>query len=154
MQAVEPHVVKITIPCSAEFAATVRLVTTSVSTGMGFSSEEIDDLKTAVGEAVNNALQHAYPESEEESNLYRKKINVDFNIYEDKLAVVVRDFGRGFDYRLAERYMERADIEKPERIGRGMMMIKQLIDEVEFDSVAFEGTVVRMTKYRGAAGNT
>lgn len=148
MQAVEPCVVKIVIPCWAEYAQTIRLVTTGVATVLKFSSEEIDDLKTAVGEAVNNSIQHAYPDGEEESYQYRKDIHVDFNIYEDKLAVVVKDHGRGFDYRFAERYMKRSNLERPEKIGRGMMLIKELMDEVEYDSVAFRGTVVRMTKYR------
>lgn len=152
MQAAEPLVVGIVVPCLAKYTAIVRLVTTGVSTVLGFSSEEIDDIKTAVGEAVLNALQHAYPENEEGGYLHRKDIRVDFNIYEDKLAVVVKDYGRGFDYHFAKRYMERSDIEKPERMGRGMVLIKKFMDEVEYASVAFGGTVVRMTKYRGAAG--
>jgi len=154
MQAVEPHVMKIIIPCRAEYTATVRLVTTGVSTVLGFSSEEIDDIKTAIGEAVNNAIQHAYPDSEEESYLYLKAIHIDFNIYEDKLAVAVKDHGRGFDYQFAERYMNRADLDEPEKIGRGMTLIKQLMDEVEYNSLAFRGTVVRMTKYRRVVGKT
>lgn len=154
MKAVEPFVVKIVVPCRAEYAATIRLVTTGVSTVLKFSSEEIDDLKTAVGEAVNNSIKHAYPDGEEKSYQYRKDIHVDFNIYQNKLAVVIKDHGRGFDYRFAEKYMKRSDQDKPEKIGRGMTLIKQLMDEVEYDSVAFRGTVVRMTKYRSAVGKT
>lgn len=148
MEAIEPRVVKIVVPCRADYAATARLVTAGVSTVLGFSSEETDDLKTAVGEAVINTIQHAYLDSEEVGDPCREDIYIDFNIYEDRLAIVVKDHGRGFDYRFAERYMKRSNLDKPEKIGRGMMIIKQLMDEVEYDSVDFRGTIVRMTKYR------
>ena len=106
---------------------------------------EIGDIKTAVSEAVTNAVVHAY-DSEDERNL----IEIAADIDEDSvLTVSVRDFGRGIeDVELARQPFFTT---KPgeERSGMGFTMIETFMDEMDVVSEPGKGTTVTMKKRIG-----
>lgn len=52
--------VTLTLPAEAEYIDLVRLTLYGISSRMGFSYEEIEDMKVAVSEACNNVVVHAY----------------------------------------------------------------------------------------------
>ena len=52
--------------------------------------EEIEDIKIAISEACTNAVQYAYADN-------KGDIDIMFNVYEDKLEILIEDKGRGFD---------------------------------------------------------
>ena len=87
----EQYVVKVEIPALAEYVAIIRLAISGVATRMHFNIEEIEDIKIAVSEACTNAVQHAYPDTE------NGKINLVATLHSDKLNITITDSGKGFD---------------------------------------------------------
>jgi serine/threonine-protein kinase RsbW len=118
---------RIAMQCSASFAKIV-----------GFRPERIEDLKTAVSEAILNAMEHGNRNSPD------KRVIVIMNYEDEVFSVTVMDEGGGI-----EQLPEEPDIEsKMEMLktprGLGIFLIKQLVDQVEFNKLTSEGHMVRM----------
>lgn len=104
--------------------------------------EEINDIKTAVSEAVTNVVVHAYDKKEDGI------MQIECRVFEDErtVEIVVRDFGKGIeDVREAiEPFFTTA--EDDERSGMGFTIIQTFMNEMEVTSIKGEGTVVTMKK--------
>lgn len=107
--------------------------------------EEMSDVKTAVSEAVTNAIIHGY-----ENRCRREdKVCLYCALRKDVLEVVVTDTGCGIaDIRQAMEplYTTRPELE---RSGMGFAFMEAFMDELQVDSAAGEGTAVRMYKKIG-----
>jgi len=121
---------RIAMACSATFAKIV-----------GFLPERIEDLKTAVSEACLNAMEHG--------NLNRpdKRVLITMDYKDHIFRVSVMDQGEGM--RNSPNMYEEPDIDKKiENLqtprGLGMFLIKQLVDQVEYNKITDEGHMVRM----------
>ena len=101
--------------------------------------EEINDIKTAVSEAVTNAIVHAYPDS-------IGQVVVKVRICPDQvLEVTVRDHGRGIpDIEKARQPMFTTGGE--ERSGMGFTIMESFMDKLTVRSVPGRGTTVSMRK--------
>lgn len=105
--------------------------------------DEISDIKTAVSEAVTNAIIHGYDDPEQ-------KVAVACKIEDRNLEIVVEDKGKGIaDVKTA---MEPFYTTKPEleRSGMGFAFMEAFMDEVQVISAPGEGTKVIMRKKIGA----
>src|SRR5699024_5173346 len=112
---------------------------------IGFSYEEIEDLKVAISEAITNAVTHAYNEMDE------GEVTIGFGIYADRLEVMVADYGGSFNLQQIKEdigpYNESEPIENLREGGFGLFLIKALMDKVEINNN--HGVIVVMTKYLG-----
>ena len=102
----------------------------------------LSDIKTAVSEAVTNAIVHGYPQKTGE-------VTLSAEINENDLHITVADQGVGIaDLSTAMQpfYTTRAD---DERSGMGFTIIKAFMDDVKVKSEVGEGTVVEMYKRVG-----
>ncbi len=113
--------------------------------------EEISDIKTAVSEAVTNAIIHGYENdgktAKKENNTQKVRLHCAFT---GKLLVIeVEDKGVGIVN--VEQAMEPLFTTKPdkERSGMGFSFMEAFMDELEVESVPGEGTIVRMQKEIG-----
>jgi serine/threonine-protein kinase RsbW len=118
---------RIAMECSASLA---RIV--------GLAQDRIEDLKTAVSEACINAIEHGNkgrPES---------RVVVSFNVNADTFWASVKDEGTGITEFPQELNIEQKveKLEPPN--GLGVYLIKNLVDEVEFNQTTKEGHVVKM----------
>jgi len=121
-----------------EYVATVRLVVGSIGARLDLSYQEVEDIKLAVGEAWANALRHGAPVEGPD------RIHLDLNFDEDTLVIQVRDPSTHVDW---DDILARA--ESGQRVGAGglgLMLMKHLMDEVEFGSCPEEGNCVRLVK--------
>ena len=107
--------------------------------------EEISDVKTAVSEAVTNAVIHGY----ENRNSTADKIYMMCSIRKDVLEVEVEDRGVGIED--VPRAMEPLFTTKPEmdRSGMGFAFMEAFMDNLEVHSIRDAGTTVRMHKKIG-----
>lgn len=87
------NVIEMKLPAQAEYVSLIRLTLSGVFSRAGASYEDIEDAKIAVSEAVTNAVKHAYKEEEIDPSIY-----LCFEIYDDKIRVVISDQGKSFDY--------------------------------------------------------
>ncbi len=135
--------VEMKIPAQAEFVGVTRLTVSGIANRMGYSYDEIEDIKIALSEACTNAVNHAYKEDE------KGQITIGFGIYEDRLEMMVLDRGQSFDYTKVSEKLGPVDSEKSvEQLsegGLGLFLIESLMDKVEISGE--DGVVVMMTKF-------
>ena len=101
--------------------------------------EELGDIKTAVSEAVTNAIVHAYPEE-------LGKIQMKARIFENReLELQIRDWGRGIvDVEQARLPLFTTGGE--ERSGMGFTVMESFMDQLKVRSKPGQGTVVTMKR--------
>ena len=99
---------------------------------LGVEPECVDDMELAVTEACTNVLLHAGPQDE-----YQVSVEVDEKLCE----IRVTDAGEGFDYGTLS-----SEAEATSESGRGIQLMKALVDNVQFLSKPQEGTIVRLIK--------
>jgi serine/threonine-protein kinase RsbW len=118
---------RIAMECSASFAKIV-----------GFVSERIEDLKTAVAEACLNAIEHGNKLNPE------ARVIVTINHNGDTFSVSVLDEGDGIPDLPNDPDIKKK-IEKLEPPnGLGIYLIKQLVDQAEFNEMTSEGHLVKL----------
>ena len=104
--------------------------------------EEMDDIKTAVSEAVTNAVIHGY--GGREGTIY-----IEIEICGREARITVRDEGIGIeDIRKAMEPMYTSD-PSGERSGMGFSFMEAFMDQVIVESEPGQGTSVIMKKTVG-----
>ena len=101
--------------------------------------EELGDIKTAVSEAVTNAIVHAYPDT-------LGRVSVKARVLDgDVLEIVVRDWGRGIeDVERARQPLYTTGGE--ERSGMGFTILESFMDRLSVRSQQGRGTRVTMRR--------
>ena len=101
--------------------------------------EELGDIKTAVSEAVTNAIVHAYPDR-------LGRIAVKARVLEENvLEITVRDWGRGIaDVEQARQPLYTTGGE--ERSGMGFTIMESFMDRLTVRSSQGKGTRVTMRR--------
>lgn len=101
--------------------------------------DELNDLKTAVSEAVTNAIVHAYPSQ-------MGKVRMTMKLFPDNtVEISIKDWGIGI-----------ADLEKArqplyttggeERAGMGFTIMESFTDHMRVRSIPGKGTTVTLSK--------
>lgn len=101
--------------------------------------EELAEIKTAVSEAVTNAIIHGYSSC-------TGNVVIVSRIIDNMVEIEVRDFGNGIeDIELARQplYTSKPELE---RSGMGFTVMETFMDKVEIKSLPGEGTIIHMTK--------
>lgn len=119
-----------------------RVSVASFLTQLNPTVEEVADVKTAVSEAVTNAIIHAYEQRVE-------TVRIHCSIENQLFTVEISDRGKGIAN--VEKAMEPMFTTKPEddRSGMGFSFMEAFMDTVEVESKVGEGTSVKMTKTIG-----
>lgn len=86
--------IEMRLPASAEYVSLIRLTLSGVFSRAGASYDDIEDAKIAVSEAVTNAVKHAYKDDYNQVGM----INLCFEIFDDKIKIIISDQGDSFDY--------------------------------------------------------
>ena len=101
--------------------------------------EELSDIKTAVSEAVTNAIVHAYPDALGRIVMKMKLLKGGV------LEITVRDWGRGItDVEEARRPLFTTG--GSERSGMGFTIMESFMDKLTVRSMQGKGTTVQMRK--------
>ena len=131
---------RLEIPGYSQNESLARAVVAAFAARLDPTLEEISDIKTAVSEAVTNAVLHAY---EDEIGTI-----ILFCCIEDSTFIVeIIDQGKGIDN--LDQAREAFYTSKPEleRSGMGFTIMESFMDKVEIETVPQEGTTVRMVKH-------
>jgi len=101
--------------------------------------EELSDIKTAVSEAVTNAIVHAYPDRIGKICLKAAVLT------DNSVEIVIRDWGRGIeDVARAREPMYTTGGE--DRSGMGFTIMESFMDELRVRSAPGKGTTVTMRR--------
>ena len=101
--------------------------------------EEIADIKTAVSEAVTNAVVHAYKDME-------GIVKINTKIEDNKIIIEVIDSGQGIENIEEAKKPLFTSKEGEERSGMGFTIMESFMDELNVESVIGLGTKVTMVK--------
>jgi len=129
--------------CNEAFA---RVVAAAFVSQIDPNLEELADVKTAVSEAVTNAIIHGY----ENGNGI---VKMNCKLYTNAVEITVIDEGKGIeDIEQARQPMYTSKPEM-ERSGMGFTVMESFMDEVEVISEVGKGTTVKMYKEFKFVGN-
>ena len=119
-----------------------RVAVAAFMTQLNPTLEEVSDVKTAISEAVTNAIIHGYEKEV-------KKIWIRCHLIEQTLYIEVEDRGQGIAD--VTKAMEPLFTTKPEleRSGMGFSFMEAFMDGIEVESEVGRGTIVKMQKIIG-----
>lgn len=122
-----------------------RMTVAAFMTPLNPTLEEISDVKTAVSEAVTNAVIHGYGEDHDSDEM----VVMECRIENDVLHVTISDEGVGIEN--IDRAMEPLFTTKPEqeRSGMGFSFMEAFMDDLSVESEPGKGTKVHMIKKIG-----
>ena len=135
----ENNYIRLEFPSRSSNEGLARSVAAAFAAQLDPTMEELGDLRTAVSEAVTNAIVHAYPDS-------IGRISMRMRILDScTVEISVRDWGRGIE-----------DVEKAmtplytsggeERSGMGFTIMASFMDSLRVRSRPGRGTTVTMRK--------
>jgi serine/threonine-protein kinase RsbW len=136
----DEHTIEISLPNKLGYERIAMACSASFARIVGFVPERVEDLKTAVSEACLNAMEHG------NKNNPDARVVITMHYSDHIFTVSVMDQGKGM---VEPNESEEPDIEKKIQNlqtprGLGIFLIKQLVDQVEFNKMSDEGHMVRM----------
>ena len=131
--------IKVIFLSKSENEVFARSVISCFAVFLNPSVAEITDIKTAVSEAVTNAIVHAYKDEQGE-------IVMEAEIIDSTLHISIFDNGVGIEH--IDKALEPFYTTKPdeERSGMGFTIMQSFMDDVKVESKKGEGTKVYMSK--------
>ena len=133
---------QVTFDSRSSNEAFARVTVAAFMTSLNPTVEEVSDVKTAVSEAVTNAIIHGY-----ENEIH--KITIRCRTEGKTLYLEVEDYGRGIED--VQQAMQPMFTTMPEqdRSGMGFAFMEAFMDSVEVESEPGKGTRVKMKKTVG-----
>jgi serine/threonine-protein kinase RsbW len=133
-----PDTIELIVPCKPEYVRSVRVLAGDIAASLPMSPASIGELKVAVSEAVSNAMRHAY-----RGHQSAQPVAVLIQRTSDEITVEIVDHGVGFDPPPQHR---KWTLDPNREGGLGIILIRELMDHVDYWSQPGQGTRIRMSK--------
>jgi stage II sporulation protein AB (anti-sigma F factor) len=133
---------KLEIPSKSQNEAFARIVVASFAAQADPTIDEISDIKTAVSEAVTNAVIHGYENTD-------GTIVLTASLSGRRLEITVTDYGVGINDIEQARMPLYTSKPELERSGMGFTIMENFMDELSVTSEPGKGTTVVMVKILG-----
>jgi serine/threonine-protein kinase RsbW len=138
--------IELRLPSKLGYEKVAMDTASSLAKRMGFDGDRVEALKTAISEAVTNAIEHG---NEHDAAM---KVVVLLTVRDDELVISVTDQGRKLLHRertndvpQLDHIIHEAGINpNADKGGWGIWFIRELMDEVEFSIAPSGGNQVRM----------
>ena len=127
----------IKVPSNQDFLTDVDAFLEGTLRGYGTEESIIADIAISVSELVNNAMLHGNKAAQD------KWVTVKISLNDRKVSISVKDEGGGFDPGSVADPLAEENLLK--EVGRGIFIVRSLMDKVEVDSTA-RGTKITITK--------
>lgn len=134
------NIMEVKFSAKSENESLARIIAASFAAKLDPTLDEMADIKTAVSEAVTNAIIHGY--DEDESKFVYLKCRLEGN----KIEIIVEDEGNGIedvDLAMQPLYTSKPELE---RSGMGFSVMESFMDDVKVSSIKDKGTKVTMLK--------
>jgi serine/threonine-protein kinase RsbW len=130
---------QIIIPSSLDYLPKVDKYVERKLRKLGVDKDKLADIAISVTEAVTNAVVHG------NKNDLKKKVAINLKADSSCVEITIEDEGNGFDPEAVQNPTEEKNILK--QVGRGIFILKSLMDKVDFIIAPQKGTIVKMTKF-------
>ena len=135
----DQNYIKLEFPAKSVNEGFARAAVAAFASQLDPTLGEIGDIKTAVSEAVTNAVVHAYPEK---LGMVMLRVRI---LPDERLEIVVKDHGVGIpDVEKAKTPLYTTGGE--ERSGMGFTIMESFMDTVKVKSAPSKGTTVTMCR--------
>jgi stage II sporulation protein AB (anti-sigma F factor) len=131
--------VALVFPSKSSNESFARVVAAALVSQLDPTVEELADVRTAVSEAVTNAIIHGY-----ENEIGDIKMNC--RLYPDSIEITIEDEGRGIENIELARQPLYTSKPEMERSGMGFTVMETFMDKIDVISEAGKGTTVIMFK--------
>ena len=133
------NIIRLEFPSKSVNEGFARTAAAAFALQLDPTMEELGDIKTAVSEAVTNAIVHAYPDT-------IGQIGMKLRILEkNTLEITVRDWGRGIE-NIEEAMKPLYTTGGEERSGMGFTIMQSFMDTLRVRSSSGKGTTVVMRR--------
>lgn len=136
---------KMEIKALLENVATVRVAVSSFISNLDITIDELMDVKTAVSEAVTNAIEHGYYKILDDNSTVIVNMYISSNDY-DEIKIEIIDMGIGIDdieLVTTPTYTSKPELE---HAGMGFTIMETFMDEISIDSSKDSGTTITLLK--------
>ena len=131
--------IKLEFPSKSSNEAFARTAAAAFATQLDPTMEELGDIKTAVSEAVTNAIVHAYPDS-------IGRISMRLRILDNHvLEISIRDWGRGIE-NVEQAMTPLYSTGGEDRSGMGFTIMGSFMGKLKVRSTPGKGTTVTMLR--------
>ncbi|MHB0866195.1 MAG: ATP-binding protein [Thermoleophilia bacterium] len=124
------HMLHLVVPAKAEYLSLLRMVVAAVAGQVGFSEDNIADIKVALSEASTNVVRHAYAQVSPPA----ERVIV-INCYKESYGLLIKVEDRGTGIPLPP----------PASEGLGLGIMSSLMDDVAVETGS-SGTTVLLQK--------
>lgn len=125
--------IALSIPRDAATVSMVRALVVDNLRRLGVTDECVEDIRLALSEAVTNVVEHATTDDDYEVRL---------EVRDRACTITVVDCGRGFDVRTLADAMP----DPTSAMGRGVAIMRAVLDSVRFEPHPEQGTIARLVK--------
>jgi stage II sporulation protein AB (anti-sigma F factor) len=136
---------KMEIKALLENVAAVRVAVSSFISNLDITIDELMDVKTAVSEAVTNAIEHGYYGILDDNSTVIVNMYISSNDY-DEIKIEIIDMGIGIDdieLVTTPTYTSKPELE---HAGMGFTIMETFMDEISIDSSKDSGTTITLLK--------
>lgn len=127
-------------PARYESLAAIDQFVVAAAEQASFDECTVYQVELAVDEACSNIIEHAY--GGEGSGI----IECTYRIQDEELIVILRDHGQSFDPETVPKPNLSPNVQERTGGGLGLYLIRQIMDEVNFDFESEAGNVLTMVK--------
>jgi serine/threonine-protein kinase RsbW len=135
--------VELKIPCKPEYVRTVRSLVGEFAEAGRLPADAVEEVKVAASEAVANIIRHAYGPDRSAQPVFLRLCH-----RPGRLVIEIIDRGIGFAVPKSDQV---PDISREG--GLGIILIRALMDKVEYRSKPNVGTRIRMMKSAAVAAS-
>ena len=150
---IEHNYAKIVFDANSMNEGFARMVVMGFMMEMNPTMDELQDVKTAVSEAVTNAIIHGYGIGEDWTGSELPQVEMICVRNGQALTITIKDKGIGIKNIEEARQPFFTTKPEQERSGMGFAFMESFMDAVNVDSKLGQGTCVTMTKYINCEGN-
>jgi serine/threonine-protein kinase RsbW len=133
-----PETISVRIPSRLELLSVLDKVAQLVCERLAFDEAACSQVTMSVIEAGTNAIQHG--------NVFAtdKIVRFEFKIFPEEICVWVADYGKGFDASKVANPTDDSALLDPH--GRGLYLMRAMVDDVAFETRPDHGTTVCLKK--------
>lgn len=133
------NTMKLTIEAKSQNESFARSVVAAFFAQLNPTVQEIEDVKTAVSEAVTNCIVHGYDGTQQ------GQIDIECTLDQNQMTVLIADFGKGISDVKQAMQPFFTTLKNGERSGMGFTVMQAFCDDVQVSSQQ-NGTRVLLTK--------
>ena len=139
----EAHTLEQELESTLESVDSAEQIVLAEAQTLGLDDDDLYRVGIAIRECMVNAVVHG--------NRYnsRKKVHLKVERTADRLTIVVRDEGEGFDPSAVPDPLAGENLLRGS--GRGVMLMQSFMDEFQISQGQPQGTEVKMVKYKAKA---